>query len=75
MQTLLRRLANYILDCMFACDHKDKSWPRTTDGRTYRSYIICGHKTEYSMVDMCDVTPSYLRWKSELPAFLKGRGF
>jgi adenine-specific DNA methylase len=66
MPTMPRRFVNYILDLMFPCDHRQESWPQTRDGRTYKTCLHCGHETEYSMEDMCDITPAYLRFKRRM---------
>jgi hypothetical protein len=60
---MLRRIANFILDVLFPCDHQQRSWPITLNGRTYRACIHCGAEIPYSMKDFCDITPAYLRWK------------
>ena len=66
MPSIPRRIVNYVLDLMFPCDHRQESWPQTHDGRTYKSCLTCGHQTEYSMEDMCNITPAYLRAKRRL---------
>jgi hypothetical protein len=64
------------LDHLFGCKHKiaDRMGPFTERNRTNDAtytYVVCGKcskQAEYSLEDMCIVTPAYLRMKRRLAA-------
>jgi hypothetical protein len=55
-----------LLNMLFGCRHPEaqqSALPFRNGDYTYRVCLKCGLQAEYSIEDMCIVTPRYKRWK------------